>query len=122
MARPRSEAARQKMLGATVEIAFEHGVNAVTFDEVARRSGVAKTTIYRHFDTKNQLVMEALDGATVFPAIPDTGTLRTDLLDFFTTIQPMFRNERLRALGFEFETERGVEALLERLLASRPNR
>lgn len=85
------------MLGATAEIAFADGVNAVTFDEVARRSGVAKTTIYRHFDTKNQLLMEALDRQTIFPEVPDTGNLRTDLLQFFTTIQPLFRNEQLRA-------------------------
>lgn len=97
MARPRSEAAREKMLGATVEIVFSDGVNAVTFDEVARRSGVAKTTIYRHFETKNQLVMEAVDRATIFPEIPDNGTLRADLLEFFTTIRPLFRNLRLRA-------------------------
>ena len=97
MARPRSEAAREKMLGATAEIVFADGVNAVTFDEVARRSGVAKTTIYRHFETKNQLLMEALDVQTMFPPIPDTGNLRADLLEFFGTIQPLFGNERLRA-------------------------
>ena len=97
MARPRSEAAREKMLGATAEIVFADGVNAVTFDEVARRSGVAKTTIYRHFETKNQLLMEAIDVQTMFPPIPDTGNLRADLLEFFGTIQPLFGNERLRA-------------------------
>lgn len=85
------------MLGATVEIVFSDGVNAVTFDEVARRSGVAKTTIYRHFETKNQLVIAALDGLTVFPEVPDTGNLRADLLAFFATIRPLFRNLRVRA-------------------------
>ena len=85
------------MLGATAEIVFSDGVNAVTFDEVARRSGVAKTTIYRHFETKNQLVIAALDGLTMFPDVPDTGTLRADLLTFFETIRPLFRNLELRA-------------------------
>ena len=84
------------MLGATAEIVFSDGVNAVTFDEVARRSGVAKTTIYRHFESKNQLVITALDGLTVFPEIPDTGTLRADLIEFFTSIQPLFANVRVR--------------------------
>lgn len=97
MARPRSDAAREKMLGATAEIVLADGVNAVTFDEVARRSRVAKTTIYRHFETKNQLLIEALDGQTRVPPVPDTGNLRADLLDFFTTIQPLFANEQLRA-------------------------
>ncbi len=101
MARPRSEEAREKMLGATAEIVFEGGVTAVTLDEVARRSGVAKTTIYRHFETKNQLLMAALDGATALPQLPDTGTLRQDLLDFFAEILPIFRSDQLRLAALD---------------------
>ncbi|MEM9521623.1 MAG: TetR/AcrR family transcriptional regulator [Actinomycetota bacterium] len=101
MARPRSEAAREKTLRATAEIVFEDGVNAVTFDEVARRSGVAKTTIYRHFDTKNGLLVCALDGATAFPELPDTGTLRQDLIEFYGELMPIFDNEELRAVSLE---------------------
>ena len=33
--------------------------------ELARTSGVAKTTIYRHFPSKNQLIVTAIDGGTV---------------------------------------------------------
>ena len=101
MARPRSEAAREKMLRATAEIVFEAGVNAVTFDEVARRSGVAKTTIYRHFETKNTMLMAALDGATAMPRLPDTGSLRQDLLDFFAEIMPIFADEHLRLTALD---------------------
>ena len=49
MARPRSEEARQAALDATVDLLLASGVEGVTFDEVAARSGVAKTTLYRHF-------------------------------------------------------------------------
>ena len=101
MARPRSEAAREKMLRATAELAFTEGVNAVTIDEVARRSGVAKTTIYRHFETKNQLVMAAFDGATAIPVVPDTGTLRQDLIEFFAEILPIFDDPALRAASLD---------------------
>ena len=101
MARPRSEEAREKMLGATAEIAFSEGVGSVTFDEVARRSGVAKTTIYRHFDSKNDLIVCALDQATAFPELPDTGTLWQDLLDFFAEILPIFDNPELRAASLD---------------------
>ena len=101
MARPRSEEAREKMLRATGEIAFSDGVNAVTFDEVARRSGVAKTTIYRHFESKNDLIVHALDQATAFPELPDTGTLRQDLLDFFAQLLPIFDDLELRAASLD---------------------
>ncbi|MEM9467202.1 MAG: TetR/AcrR family transcriptional regulator [Actinomycetota bacterium] len=101
MARPRSEEAREKMLRATAEIVFDDGVNAVTIDEIARRSGVAKTTIYRHFDTKNALLVCALDGATAFPELPDTGTLRQDLIDFFHDLMPIFDNVDMRAVGLD---------------------
>src|SRR5688500_192703 len=49
MGRPRSEEARQAALAATVDLVLAHGVEGVTFEDVAARSGVAKTTLYRHF-------------------------------------------------------------------------
>jgi AcrR family transcriptional regulator len=41
MARPRSEEAREAALEATVELVLERGVEGVTFEDVATRSGVA---------------------------------------------------------------------------------
>jgi len=49
MARPRSEEARRKVLGAASDLMAARGVASLTIDEVAARSGVAKTTIYRHW-------------------------------------------------------------------------
>ena len=115
MARPRSEEAREKMLRATAEIVFSDGVNAVTFDEVARRSGVAKTTIYRHFESKNEMLIYALDGATPFPELPDTGTLRQDLIDFYGSLQPIFRNEELRAAALDIMTAAARDPELSKL-------
>lgn len=79
MARPRSEEARQAALGATIDLMLEHGVEAVTFDDVAARSGVAKTTLYRHFGTKQALVVDAAGSCFVPVTTPDTGDLLQDL-------------------------------------------
>jgi AcrR family transcriptional regulator len=62
---------------------LEHGVEAVTFDDVAARSGVAKTTLYRHFGTKQVMVVEAAGSCFVPVTTPDTGDLLRDLTELF---------------------------------------
>jgi AcrR family transcriptional regulator len=79
MARPRSETARRRLLDAALEIAATDSVAAVTADAVARRSGVAKTTLYRHFGSTDGLVFAAAADSVTAQAPPDTGTLRGDL-------------------------------------------
>lgn len=83
MARPRSEEAREAALDATVELILTFGVEGVTFEEVATRSGVAKTTLYRHFGTKQAMVAAAAGSCTVSIATPDTGDLAEDLALIF---------------------------------------
>lgn len=46
----------RKLFDATMTIAMSRGVNAVTIEEVSRISGVAKTTIYRRFRNRNELL------------------------------------------------------------------
>jgi AcrR family transcriptional regulator len=79
MARPRSEEARKAALEATLDLVLEHGVDGVTFDEVATRSGVAKTTLYRHFGTKQAMLVAAANSCFVEQPTPDTGDLLEDL-------------------------------------------
>ena len=55
-----------------------------TIDEIASRSGVAKTTIYRHFSSKQALVVEAVHACTHIPVVTDTGSLRDDLISCFS--------------------------------------
>jgi AcrR family transcriptional regulator len=79
VARPRSEEARAAALEATVDLVLENGVEGVTFEDVAARSGVAKTTLYRHFGSKAAMVVEAANSCFVVHATPDTGDLAEDL-------------------------------------------
>jgi AcrR family transcriptional regulator len=79
MARPPSDKARAALLGAAAAILAEVGVSGFTVEEVVRRSGVAKTTLYRQFGGADGLVF-ALVGTRVRAApSPDTGSLRGDL-------------------------------------------
>ncbi|MEZ5349057.1 MAG: TetR/AcrR family transcriptional regulator [Microthrixaceae bacterium] len=81
MARTPSKAARNKLLSAAAEMLVDEGVGAVTAEEVARRSGVAKTTLYRHFGTTEALVFAVVQQNVAAVDPPDTGTLRGDLAE-----------------------------------------
>jgi AcrR family transcriptional regulator len=98
MGRPLSDEARERMLRAALDIVLDVGVHGFTIDEVARRSGVAKTTIYRHFDSRNGLLVAALDGSRSLPPTPDAGSLRADLVEFLTSVQPIFADPAVRGL------------------------
>jgi len=80
----RSQRARQAVLDATADLVAEVGVERTTIDEIASRSGVAKTTIYRHFNSKQALVVEAVHACTHIPVVTDTGSLRDDLISCFS--------------------------------------
>jgi AcrR family transcriptional regulator len=79
MARPRSDEARRAALEATLDLLAANGVDGVTFEEVAARSGVAKSTLYRHFGTKQAMLVEAANSCFVEHPTPDTGDLLEDL-------------------------------------------
>lgn len=67
------------MLQATQELIRVHGLEGVTIDEVARRSGVARTTLYRHFGSVDELVLAAVDDMIEPVEAPDTGSFADDL-------------------------------------------
>jgi AcrR family transcriptional regulator len=53
--------ARERVLTAAYELFSRRGIHAVGTDEVIARAGVAKATLYRHFATKNDLVLAVLE-------------------------------------------------------------
>ena len=84
MSANKSTVARAKALAAATEVVREVGVPEFTVDEVVRRSGVAKTTIYRHWSNGNALMLEAVDCSIEQVPTPNTGNLREDLERFLT--------------------------------------
>lgn len=67
------------MLAATHELLAKSGLGGVSVDEVSRKSGVAKTTIYRHWPSREALLLDACQQLSARPGVPDTGALETDL-------------------------------------------
>lgn len=78
--RPRSAAADQAILDATVDLLAEEGYLALTVEAVAARAGVAKTTVYRRWPGKDELVMDALCGVKDLEHVPPGESVRDDLL------------------------------------------
>ena len=58
--RPRSAEAERAILDATVRLLTERGIGGLTVEAVAARAGVAKTTIYRRWPAKEDLVLAAV--------------------------------------------------------------
>jgi AcrR family transcriptional regulator len=79
MSRPPSPTARAELLRATAELLVEEGIGAVSIEAVARRAGVAKTTLYRHFGGIDGLVFAAAAASVSETDGPDTGSLLADL-------------------------------------------
>ncbi|WP_010499725.1 TetR/AcrR family transcriptional regulator [Paenibacillus elgii] len=75
----RVERSRHTVLTTAFELLSEGGVASFTVDEVARRSGVAKTTIYRHWPTREALVIDACSRMIAEQETPDTGSLEGDV-------------------------------------------
>jgi AcrR family transcriptional regulator len=77
-----SKVARQGViLRAALEELASSDYGGVTFERVAARAGVNKTTVYRQWPTKAQLVRAALESSTEATRFgPSTGSLRGDLL------------------------------------------
>jgi TetR/AcrR family transcriptional regulator, regulator of autoinduction and epiphytic fitness len=57
---PRVERSRRVILQAVLDELGEAGYGALTIEAVAARAGVGKSTIYRHWPGKLELVEEAL--------------------------------------------------------------
>jgi AcrR family transcriptional regulator len=68
------------VLVATAEELSRVGYSALRVEDVAARSGVNKTTIYRRWPTKAELVGAAVRAVWESPEVPDTGSLRNDFI------------------------------------------
>jgi AcrR family transcriptional regulator len=77
---PRVARSRVAIIDATTELLLEGGIDDLSVDAIAERAGVSKATIYRHWATRQHLIMDALSAMKRGVEPPDTGTLRGDLL------------------------------------------
>ncbi len=63
---PRAARSRERILAAATDLLVESGARSVTVDAVEARSGVAKSTLYRHFSSRDELLV-----AVITSTLPD---------------------------------------------------
>jgi AcrR family transcriptional regulator len=77
----RSAQVRSAVLAATLGLLADHGPAGVTIAAVAKRAGVHETSIYRRWGSRDRLVIDAmLERSAELIRVPDTGSLRSDLV------------------------------------------
>ena len=95
----RTARVRAQILAATAELVARDGIAGFRYEEVAERAGVHKTSVYRNWPDREELVVEALlQYADDVGSIADTGDLRTDLVDFLMAIAESLGRPTVRAL------------------------
>ena len=102
---PRIERTRRVVLDAAAELVGECGFGRASIEAISERSGVARSTIYRHWPERSELLVEAV-GKRVGPvAAVDSGDLRTDLLQVFSHLGNLLSSEPTKCVAASFIAE-----------------
>jgi AcrR family transcriptional regulator len=124
--RPRSAAADRAILAATRTALVEVGWSRLTMGEIARRAKVAKTTLYRRWAAKSELVVDAV--AVLFDELelPDRGSLRADVegvvLSFAALLRRPETKTALMAVIAEATTDEALRRRIRQAIVDRQKR
>ena len=94
----RVQRSKDAILAVTYKLLSEEGIGGVSIDEVSRRSGVSKTTIYRHWPSRSALLVDACSKIGTAPETPDTGSLKGDITVLATGLTQQLKSARWAAV------------------------
>lgn len=95
----RSTEVRRKVIDAIKIALQERDFDSLSIDSIAKRAGVNKTTVYRRWLNKHGLVADLLDDiSNAYPAPPDKGDIKSDLIAVAGYINNTFRTSFGRSL------------------------
>jgi AcrR family transcriptional regulator len=99
----RSARVRDAVRQATLVELAEHGFRGLTVENVAERSGVHKTTVYRRWGSVEGLISDALELARDEPwPVPDTGTVQGDLREIVRLVRTGFDDPEMGPVASAF--------------------
>ena len=95
----RSNRVQAAVFGATFQLLEEAGYEKLSMALIAERAGIHETTLYRRWKSKEQLILDALNQhlAQEIP-VPDTGTLRSDLVTVLQSLGLFLQSKGGQAL------------------------
>jgi AcrR family transcriptional regulator len=120
----RSGRTRRAVLDATAALMAEGGLAATTIDAIRDRSGVSKTTIYKHWPNRLCVAVDGFAERLASDAsLPDTGTARGDLVEQLRRVSAYYASPVggvfAQLLANAMQDPVASEWLRDRLLASR---
>ncbi len=92
---PRTERTRSAVLEAGVEILFERGPEAVTHASTASAARVSRTTVYKHWPTRGELVFDVLNCVEPHRTVEPTGNIRADMMQMARNLAQGFADPGL---------------------------
>ncbi|MFI6170335.1 TetR/AcrR family transcriptional regulator C-terminal ligand-binding domain-containing protein [Nocardia sp. NPDC051052] len=96
----RTARVRERILAATTELVALHGIDGFRYEQVAELADVNKTSVYRNWPNRVQLVIDALAAfAADAVSIKDSGDIRADLVDFLLGLADSLSTPHGRALS-----------------------
>lgn len=90
---PRVERTRTAVLSQTYALLVEEGFGGTSVDEISRRSGVAKTTIYRHWPTRSHLLLDACGQLGRPSEFLSSGTFEADIRGYLVALALRLQTE-----------------------------
>jgi AcrR family transcriptional regulator len=117
--RPRDSAVDQRVLDVAWDLLLAEGYPGLNIDDVAERAGVAKTTLYRRWPTKDHLAVAVAARTLSQVPIPATGDLRADLVEFLMAMAASLG--RVRMAGHPGGASAGLLAELVAAAARHPD-
>jgi AcrR family transcriptional regulator len=107
--RPRSEESEESILAATIQLLSDKPLRDISMEEIARKAGVGKATIYKWWPSKAYVALDAfLRKTNRMVPMPDTGSVRKDILEQVRSLMVFYRSPAGHILG-QFVAESQID-------------
>ena len=115
---------RARILDATLHVVARDGIAGLRYEEIAELAGVHRTSVYRNWPDREELVNAALLQYSGTVELEDTGDLRHDLVDYLVALADLLSTTTGRAMQRVIQSAREnpevalpVDRIFERRLA-----
>ena len=110
--RPRDQLVDEAVLRAALELFSENGIEGASIGQIANRAGIARTTIYRRWSSREDLLVNAIERTRNFPE---------QLIEGLEKMQPDELVNLILDAGVDALTQTAFRKLAARLIGASPN-